>query len=126
MKRLSSAKLLAMSSFAHSVKQLLTSPRGGILPRITDSLTYLPERSVKKNHTNAEEIQHQIKVLRIRNTASRIAIKLFENAKDQDQLETIRELLDEAGIYTDMSKVIRARDALIALAVKMNVNLDDE
>lgn len=81
---------------------------------------------MKKKRTRSEEIQFQIDVLSVRRVASRIAIKLFESAKDAEELEEIRELLDRSGIYSDMREIIKARDALIALAKKMNVDIDTE
>ena len=74
-------------------------------------------------NNRTQSIQLELDILAIRRITTKIAIKLFESASDSSLIAEVNTHLSECDFSKDIKKVIEARDALFALAKKLNVDV---
>lgn len=77
------------------------------------------------SHKRTQAVQLELEILAIRRITTKIAIKLFESAADSELIAEVNNHLCQSDFSKDIKKVEEARDALIALAKKLGVDLDD-
>lgn len=70
------------------------------------------------------DVRRQLDLLRLRRQALRIAVKLFEAATTQADIDEVTRLFDATTSSADEANVLKAMDGLRALAVAKNVSLD--
>lgn len=75
-----------------------------------------------KNRTQL--VEQELQILAIRRVTTKIAIKLFENATNDELIAEVNLLLSQSDFSYDLKQVEGARVALIALAKKLGVDLD--
>jgi hypothetical protein len=71
-----------------------------------------------------KSLQKQIEMLRLRRQASRIALRLFEAATNQDEIDAITVLFDCCNYAHEADEILGAMEELKKMATERNIDLD--